>query len=224
MTPRRLPAVVTATVVAIVLAVVLGGCFTGERPSFADDEFGAGRPTGDAAIDAVLAKLDAAAATAPTFTAAYDLTVRFGNLRKTLDVAVDGRSRSIAVGDVRYLQTPALVETCRGTTCTTGLDAAAISDTQLTADFYAADAAKRLRVDAAAKIGPTAARTEEIAGQTANCVDIAQSSATATYCVLDDGILAELTDGDVYLTMTSFSPTVDPQAFVEAASAPPTSG
>ncbi len=114
---------------------------------------------------------------------------------------------------MRYVQTPQLIETCRGTACTTGLDPAAISDSQLTVDFYAADAAKRLRVDAAAKIGPTAARTEQIAGQQASCVDIAQSGATAGYCVLDDGILAKLTDGDVYVTMTSFSPTAQEDLF-----------
>ena len=209
---RRPPRALVASLVAVVLSFVLAGCFTGKRPSFADDQFGAGRPTGDPAIDAVLGKLDTATVTPPTFTATYDITVRFGNLQKVATVVVDGRSRSVTVGDVRYVQTPEVIETCRGTECTTGLDPAAISDSQLTVDFYVADAAKRLRVDAAAKIGPTAAHTETIAGQQASCVDIAQSSATAVYCVLDNGVLAKLEDGDVYVTMTSFAPTADPAA------------
>src|SRR6476659_5462745 len=134
----RLPR--SAGVVALtmlVLAVVLAGCFTGKRPSFDERKFGTGTTTGDAAIDDVLAKLDTAAATPPTFTATYDITVRFGNLQKTATVAVDGRSRSITMGDVHYVQTPQVVETCRADECTTGLDPAAISDSQLTVDFYA---------------------------------------------------------------------------------------
>ncbi len=196
----------------VLSTVLLAACFTGERPTFADRKFDTGTTTGDPAIDAVLAKLDTAATTPPTFTADYDITVRFGNLQKTATVTVDGRSRSITMGDVEYVQTPDLIETCRSSTCTTGLDAAAISDSQMTVDFYAADAATRLRVDAAAKIGPTASRTEQIAGQPADCVDVVQSSGTASYCVLGDGILAKLTDGDVYVTMTSFSETADPAA------------
>ena len=212
-----------AALVAVVLAVVLAGCFTGERPSFADDQFAAGRPTGDPAIDAVLAKLDTAAATPPTFTATYDVIVRFGNLDKRATVAVAGRNRAVALDDVRYVQTPQLIETCRGAVCTTGLDPSAISDSQLTVDFYAADAAKRLRVDAGAKIGPTAASTQTIAGQPASCIDIVQPSSTATYCVLDNGVLAKLADGDVYVTMTSFAPTADPAALTDLPATDPTS-
>jgi hypothetical protein len=219
---RRPPSVLAAALLAVVLAILLGGCFTGERPSFADDQFGSGRPTGDPAIDAVLAKFDSVAAQPPTFTAAYDITVRFGNLHKSATVTVDGRDRTVTMDGVHYLQTPELIETCRDAICTTGLDPAAISDSQLTIDFYAADAAKRLRLDATAKIGPTASRTEQIAGQTATCVDVIQSTGTATYCVLDDGALAKLTDGDVYVTMTSFGATADPAAFASPTSGPPT--
>jgi len=218
--PRRRS--VGRVALVVVAAVLLAGCFTGQRPSFADHKFGAGTTTGDPAIDAVLTKLDTAATTPPTFTTTYDITVRFGNLQKTATVTVDGRSRSITMGDVQYVQTPGLIETCRSSVCTTGLDAAAISDSQMTVDFYAADAATRLRVDAAAKIGPTASRTEQIAGQPASCVDVVQSSGTASYCALDDGILAKLTDGDVFVTMTSYSPTADPTALTPHPTTPTT--
>ena len=148
--------------------------------------------------------------------------MRFGNLHKSATVAVEGRDRSVSVDGVHFLQTPDLIETCRETVCTTGIDPAAISDSQLTVDFYAADAAKRLRLDATAKIGPTAARTEQIAGQAASCVDVIQSTGTATYCVLDDGVLAKLIDGDVYVTMTAFAPTADPVLFTRPTAPPST--
>ena len=97
---------------------------------------------------------------------------------------------------------------------------AAISDTQLTIDFYATSAATRLRVDANAKIGPSTARAETVAGRPATCVDVAQSNNTATYCALADGPLAELDDADVRVTMTSYQPVADPQAFVPSATPP----
>lgn len=204
-------------------ALVLAGCFTGKRPSFQDEKFGAGTTTGDAAIDAVLTKLDAATTTPPTFTAGYDIVVRFGNLAKTATIVVDGANRLVSMhdnasgGDVRLLQTAADAQTCRGSICASGLDETAMSDTQLTSTFWAGDMAKRLRFDATSKIGPTVQRTEQLAGQTATCVDVMQSNNTATYCVLDDGILAELKDADVYITMTSFTPTADPTAFTAPA-------
>ena len=106
-----------------------------------------------------------------------------------------------------------LIETCRSSDVHHRARPAAISDSQLTVDFYAADAATRLRVDAAAKIGPTASRTEtdrRAAGRLAS-TSSSRVARRATACS-DDGILAKLTDGDVYVTMTSFSATVDPAA------------
>ncbi len=195
-------------------ALLLAGCFTGKRASFQDSRFGPGSTTGDAAIDAVLAKLDQAANAPPTFTASYDVLVRFGDADKKAEVVIDGNRRAITMGDVRFLQTQSTTETCKGTTCAPGIDPTAISDTQLTVDFWAGDIAKRLRFDAASKIGPTAQRTETIAAQRAACVDVVQGNDnTATYCVLDDGVLARLADADVYITLTSFSPSADPAAF-----------
>ncbi|MEO5901256.1 MAG: hypothetical protein ABIR68_14180 [Ilumatobacteraceae bacterium] len=200
-------------------ALFLAGCFTGKRPSFREDTFGVGTTTGDAAIDAVLAKLDLATTTPPTFTAGYDIVVRFGNVPKTATVVVDGVNEAVTMhdntngGDVRLLQTAAGAQTCRGSICASGLDETALSDTQLTSTFWAADIAKRLRFDAASKIGPTAQRTEQVGGQTASCVDVVQANNTASYCVLDDGVLARLTDADVYITLMSFATTADPTAF-----------
>jgi hypothetical protein len=204
--------------------LLLAGCFTGKRPSFREDTFGTGTTSGDAAIDAVLAKFDVATTAPPTFTATYAITVRFGNVPKTATVVVEGNEQAVTMhddtsnSDVRLLQTTAGSQTCRGALCSSGLDETAISDTQLTSTFWAADMAKRLRFDAASKIGPTAQHTEQVAGQAASCVDVVQANnSTPTYCVLDDGVLAKLTDADVYITLQSFATTADPTAFAAPA-------
>ena len=192
--------------------LLLSGCFTGKRPSFRTEKFEQGTPTGDPAIDAVLARLDAATSSPPTFSATYDIFTKFGMAHHPTTVTVSGSRRVVHVDDVRYTQGPSQDQTCRASACSTGIDPAAISNTQVTIDFYAADAAKRLRLDATAKIGPTVASTKTIAGQPASCVDVKQADNTATYCVLANGVLAELDDADVSVTMQSYSANVDETA------------
>lgn len=206
-----------ATVLVLAL-VLLSGCFTGTRPSFSDDALAAGMPTGDPAIDAVLARFDGA--DSGPFTAEYDALLKFGNTTRTAVVAVEPGRRSITVGSVRYIENGVTTETCSidaTTLCSNGFDPTRISDTGITTDFYAADTARRLRRDAQAKIGPTVARTETIAGQTAECIEVPLSGGTAVYCVLDNGVLALLDDGDVRVTLTRFAPEVDQALFDEPA-------
>lgn len=195
------------------LPLLLAGCFTGKRPSLSDDVFASGNTTGDPAVDAVLAKLDDVSASPSSLTAGYDVLTKFGEATHHATVTLDSASRAVTMDQVRYIQTGGGSQTCIASVCSPDLNPTAISDTQLTIDFYGASAARRLRVDAAAKIGPSTARTDTIAGQSATCVDVAQANNTAVYCALDSGPLAELDDADVRITLTSFSPTVDPQAF-----------
>ena len=201
---------------SLLAALVLAGCFTGERPTFATQQIAAGTPTGDAAIDALLTRLDAAASTRPTFTAGYDLLTRFGNVERSATVVSEGRNRAVTIGSVRFVETGSGSTTCMAEVCTDGLRAQAISDTQLTFSFYGADAAARLRVDARSKIGPTTSRAETIAGQSAACVDVLQANNTAVYCVLESGVLARLDDADVKITLTAYSPTADASEFSTA--------
>jgi hypothetical protein len=198
---------------ALCSGTLLSGCFTGERPSISTDPFIAGSSTGDALIDAVLTKMDAVEQAPPTFTAGYQVLTRFGNTTHQATVTVEGNRRVITVGDVRYVQTPSVVQTCVSGACTNGFDPARISDTSLTVDFYATDTAKKLRIDAAAKIGPTKQTVESIAGLDATCVAVQQSNNVADYCVLDDGVLGRLDDADLQITLTSFSSRVDPAVF-----------
>jgi hypothetical protein len=205
--PRR-------TLVMLLLApLVLAGCFTGERPSFSADPFAAGQATGDPAIDAVLASFDGVS-NGP-LTASYTVLRKFGNTTHSAVVALEPGRRSITVGTVRYLFDTTGESTCdiSDGSCTQGFQPASISDTGITADFYASDTARRLRRDAQAKIGPTVSRDEMVAGQSASCVDVPVSGGTAVYCVLPDGVLALLDDGDVRVTLTDFRTSADAAVF-----------
>lgn len=194
-------------VLAAALALVsLTACQVGERPYFSEDPFPAGLSTGDPNVDKVLDKLDALS-TEP-FTAAYAVLRKYGNLEFTALVAVSAGARAVTLGNTRYLQTEPIVQTCkvdRSTPCLNGLVAQSSSDTGLTVDFYSADAAKRLRRDTAAKVAPTTLYFETFAEQPATCVDLPLPNGTATYCVLDNGVLAKLDDGDVRVVMNLYA-------------------
>jgi hypothetical protein len=210
MSRRGLPAFALA-----VSVLLLSGCFTGPRPHFNDDPFPAGSTTGDAAIDAVLAKLDATT-TGPA-TASYSVLTKFGNFTNQAVVVLDAGSRSVTISNVRYIQTPGGDETCSedgSIPCQTGLDASRVSDVGVTIDFYSKEAATRLRRDARAVIAPTTSHVETIAEQPATCVDVPLAGGVAVYCALDNGLAARIDDGDVAVNLTAFGPAADPSRLV----------
>ena len=198
---------------AIVAAVGLSGCFTGERPTLAE----APAATGDPATDAVLQRLDTASTA--VFSADYDVLTKFGGVSRPASVVQAGPARrSVTVGSIRFLIEDAETATCDLETdvCTESLDVARISDTQLSADFFARSAATRLRRDANARTGDTIGSTVEIAGQPAACVAIPLSSSTETYCALDSGPLARIDAADVRIELTAYSPEVDESKFARS--------
>ncbi len=194
-----------------IAALLLTGCITGKRPYFNDDPFPTGAPTGDASIDAVLQKLDAAT-TGPA-TVAYSVLTKFGNITNPATVVLDAGSRSVTIGNVRYVETPTGAVTCaadNSVPCIAGLDPTRVSDIGVTIEFYATEAATRLRRDAQAMLAPTTPHAETIAEQAALCVDVPLAGGTAVYCVLDNGLVARMDDGDVAVNLTLLSPTADP--------------
>lgn len=196
------------------LVILLSGCFTGKRPSVASDPFPAGSPTRDPAIDQVLAQLDMN--NVGPYTADYTVLTKFGNVTRPAAVAVDHDRRSVTVGQVRFLTINNVPQTCLLDTkdaCSSSLDPARISDTQITPDFYGVDAARRLRRDASAVIGASVSHVESIAGQSATCVDVLLPGGTSVFCVLAGGPLARLDDASVAIELTKFTPAVDESAF-----------
>lgn len=203
-----------ALIGALLLASTLTSCFTGKRPSPSEDPFPAGSPTGDTSIDQVLAELDQIN-TGP-YTAEYKVLTRYGNTTRSATVAVDGARRSITIGDVRFLTLPDGSHTCLLNTtepCSTSIDANRISDTQITPNFYATDAAKRLRRDATSMVAKPISHIDQIAGRAATCVDVSLPGGTAVFCTLSRGPLARLDDASVSIQLTTFNPTVDETSF-----------
>ena len=201
------------------LLILLSGCFTGERPSFTTEPFPAGSSSGDPSIDQVLAQLDAV--NDGPYTADYTVLTKFGNTTRPASVAVD---HGASIGHRRHRAVPhrqrRLAQTClldKTDPCSSTIDPARISDTQITPDFYAADAAKRLRRDAIAMIGSPVSHVEEIAGQSATCVDVPVPGGTSVFCALTNGPLARLDDGAVSINLTQYSPAVDDSLFATTA-------
>ncbi|CAN5577736.1 hypothetical protein BH23ACT3_BH23ACT3_00300 [soil metagenome] len=202
------------TAVALLASLGLAGCFTGERPTLAE-EAAVGAPVGDPASDAVLERF--AAGPDATFTATYEITNNFGPItRDATVVQAPERRRSVTVGHIRYVIDGPSAQTCdldTGPPCTDRIDDAAISDLQITHQFYSRSVADRLRVDAERRVGPTDGYVVEIAGRTAHCVSVPVSGGSKVYCVLDEGILAQYQGPDVLIVMTGFDPSPDESAF-----------
>lgn len=192
-----------------ILVLLTTACMTGERPRFEQSPTDVGTMTGDPAIDAVLTNLDGVRDA--VFTAEYTGEQLYGGATSTMQVTQSSPTRrSVTIGDVRFLTDGATSQTCRVSTgtCDVGVNAAAVSDTGLTPEFVLGDLAKRLRRDAAAKVGTTTAHTEPFAGQQATCVDVPVDGGTKTYCVLPNGVPASYLGGDVRLSMNHYEPTV----------------
>ncbi len=208
---RRIVATVTA-------GVVLASCFTGERPEFEDTSGAPVVSSGNEAIDDVLGLLDSVGRS--EFTVGYDIETKFNTVSSTGTVVqASGQRRSITVENedrtVRFIEDGEDELTCDliAGECETSLNDARISDTQLPHTFYGPAFASRLRADAARRISDPVAYTKNIAGQSADCVDIPVAGGTKTYCALAAGPLAEFVGADVTIELTSYSPEPDTTKF-----------
>lgn len=195
-------------------AVSLTGCFTGERPTLAEEAV-IGAPVDDPATDAVLEHLTAS--DDAVFTASYEITNNFGPVtRDATVVQTEDRRRSITIGDIRFLIEGSSTATCdlaTGEPCRGRIDDAAVSDMQVTHQFYARSVSDRLRTDAQRRVGPTEGYEAEFAGHVARCVSVPVSGGSKVYCVLPEGVLAQYQGSDVQISLTGFSDDPDASAF-----------
>ncbi len=194
-------------------SVTMTGCMTGSRPSF-DDAQPAQTDTGNAAIDAVLARLGVVAPA--VFTADYEILTRLGNIESTATVVqASPERRSITINDVRYIYDGASVATCNLATaeCEATINDARVSDLLLTHEFYGSAFAQRLRVDSGRRVGEPNGYTITQAGLQALCVDVPVTGGTTTYCALETGALARYDGNDLFIEMTAFADVPDETKF-----------
>jgi hypothetical protein len=192
---------------------LLTACALGERPSFDDSPTAVGAETGDPAIDAVLDLLDSVGGS--MFTATYDATLLFGGKQTEASVTQIGPRRSVTIGNIRFLNEGGSSRTCVLDTgvCTDAIQAAAVSDTGLTPEFASGDMAKRLRRDAAAKVGPSTSSIVQIGGIDATCVDVVVTGGTKQYCVLPDGVIARFRGADITVELRTHTAAADEGLF-----------
>jgi hypothetical protein len=190
---------------ALAAAAALSACFTGERPHLAQGATN----TGDAAVDAVLSRLDAA--DDARFTADYRVLTKFGDISSSATVAQAGPARrAVTIRRTRFVVDGADTATCDldAGSCSDTIDAQRVSDLQLTPDFYGSSPAARLRRDAGLRAGRTTPSSETIAGQRATCVEVPVNGGASTYCALDSGALARLDAADLMIELSRYSPKV----------------
>jgi hypothetical protein len=197
-------------VAALGAVLLLGGCFTGPRPSFIDVSTD---PTGDTAVDQVVASLDAAAS--GTFTATYDILNKYGSTTVAATISRDDTRTSITIGDVRFLQGPDGTQTCTVSTgtCEQGLNDARVSDTAVIHTFAKEAAATRLRREASSKTAPGETYAATVGDQQVNCVRLTGAGGATQFCALDNGWLALEDVAEVNITLKTLVPTATEALF-----------
>lgn len=196
--------------VALTAALSLGGCFTGPRPSFVETTQ---EPTGDAAVDKILERLEAPAT--GTFTATYTILYKFGGATFPATVARDPDRLSVTIGDVRYLTGSSGSQTCIVSTgaCTAGFDEQKISDTGVLHTFAKESAAARLRREARASTGAGESYGATAGGLQVDCVRVVGAGGTTQFCATDDGWLALQDVAEVNVSLDSIETTVSDGLF-----------
>jgi hypothetical protein len=207
--PAKRKSTVVLAVVVIAGAFQLTACVTGERPTLVGDDSAPGTPVGDAPIDAVLSRLESL--TTQPFTADYTIVTKATGGTTPATVAVDVDRRSITIANIRFLIEGSRNGTCNLQTgrCSNSIDDGRVSDIQVTHQFYGEATARRLRAEATQRIATTAPSAATIAGLGATCVSVPLPAGSPIYCVLENGLLARMDNGDVSIELTSFRDGVD---------------
>ena len=207
---RRFPARISAALLAL-LMLAGSGCATGSRPTLAEQT-----PTGSPDVDHVLDQIQQLSSA--HYSAHYDVLVRFGDTHTAVGASQsDGDRRSLTIGDVRYVVHGSITKTCTVSTgaCVGTIDAARVSDVQMTPDFFGTSLIARVRLDATRAVGKPVTTVEDIEGRSATCIGFPMADTTSTYCVFDNGVLARLDAPDLVVTMTDYSTEVDESLYAE---------
>jgi hypothetical protein len=169
-------------------------------------------PTGIAAVDQVLARLDAV--DGKTFTASYAIQRKLGDLKRSATVVQSPPRTVVQIGDVA-LFTDVPQQTCDMTTqtCEGGLLEQRISDVGISSRFYGPATAQQLRVAVGRESAPPTIDTAQVGNVTAQCIHVPVGGGQETYCVTGDGVVALLDTAAEHIELTSYSPEASASAF-----------
>lgn len=191
-------------------ALLLAGCALGPRPTLTGDP-----QVDDAAIDAVVERLDTA--TEAAFTAVYTITPTIEGAPSATATVQHSPTETytvFAVGNVvtvEYVTTDGEQQTCAAnrTECVIGpLDESRISNLGVSSTFWGPATAQKVRVDSGRNLADAIATTETLAGQPAACAEIPVGglAIAVVYCALDAGPLGAYRGADATIELTSYTP------------------
>lgn len=190
------------------LAVMLAGCATGERPTLLDVPM-----VEDPAIAQVLDALSVAEDR--EFSAEYVITTNFGGGSVSATVVHEQTRWSVTIGNVRFLSDDSGQRTCdlTASTCRSGLDDTAVSNTQVTHQFWSRAMVNRLRTDSERNVAPARGSEAVQAGEPAVCVIVPVLGGEKTYCALVVGPLSLYGGPDVTIELVGWSNDINPDYF-----------
>ncbi|MEK9938634.1 MAG: hypothetical protein VW552_07860, partial [Ilumatobacter sp.] len=126
-----------------------------------------------------------------------------------------GNRRSVTIGHIRYLTEASRTATCdliRGA-CERGIDDTAVSDIQVTHQFWSRSMENRLRTDANRSIGPGTVTDYAVAGRTARCIALPVAGGSKSYCALGTGVLAGYDGADLTIDLVTYDDQADETLF-----------
>lgn len=194
-------------------ALILGGCFTGERPTLVPTET---IPTiSDAAIQNVVTVLESDPTT--VFTITYEVVTKFGDLYSAVSLAHDpGFGTSITIAEVRYIYSAdGTTLTCSTITsdCSPGIDESRVSDRQLVSTIFKQASVDRMQQDSRVAVGSAVASQLVILDNAVTCaaipvVDSNGATQSKRYCAFTQlGVIASMDTADLAVTAMSYSAT-----------------
>ena len=205
--------------VAGMCAVILGGCFTGQRPTLVPTE--TIPPISDTAIQDVVTVLESDPSAA--FTISYEVVTKFGDLHTAVSLAHDPAfGTSITIAEVRYIYLAnGTTLTCSTITsdCSPGIDESRVSDRQLVSTIFKQASVDRLQQDSRVAVGSAVASQEVIVDNTATCVAIPVvdgngAAQSKRYCAFTQfRVIASMDTADLTVTTLSHSPTTSADQF-----------
>jgi hypothetical protein len=211
---RVLSSLAFAAVAVGSLAAITGCVPSDARPSLgvAPVDTVSHEPTGNPDVDRLLDRLDAVGD--KTFTAAYSIKRKLGDLQRAANVVQSPPHNVVRIGDVALFSDPPQ-QTCDNVTsiCETGLLEQRISDVGISSRFYGPATAQQLRVAVARESADPTVDTMQIAGVEADCLHVSVGGGQETYCVTADGLVALLDTAAVHIELTSLSEVADSSAF-----------